>query len=357
MPPLPRVRLVVCNYDGGELVLRCLESLEALHWPADRLEIVVVDNASTDGSPDRIAAAHPGVVLVRNERNAGFGAAVNLGLGAPGGLDLGGVDLVGLVNPDAHVDPEWLTRSVAVLDDDPAVGAVCPKICFDEPDEAGRWRIQNAGGWIAPSGNAGDRGHGALDGPPYDRAVDVTSWCGAAVVLRSVYLDDVGRFDDRFFLYYEDADLSWRALRHGWRHHYEPSAVVWHRHGASTGLTSPLATRCQWRNRLLMVGVNAPAGMALGVVARSLVSLVATAATDVVGRLARGRRPRTQPLAARLAGTLDALVALPHVLARRRSTERAATIPRRQVADRWITPPQNSGAHADSTGSMPGTSP
>lgn len=115
------VRLVVLNYNGGDEVLECIESLEALDWPIDRREIVVVDNASSDGSPERIAEAHPSVRLIRNRENSGF-SANNLAM-----TDLAGIDFVGLVNPDATVEPGWLQSLVSAMADD-AIGAVSPLI-------------------------------------------------------------------------------------------------------------------------------------------------------------------------------------------------------------------------------------
>src|SRR5687767_7635097 len=98
----PVVRLVVLNFNGGAHLERCVEHLEALDWPADRLEIVVVDNASTDGSPEQLEARHPRARLIRSPVNTGF-PANNLAL-----RDLDGVDYVGLVNNDAFVTPGYL---------------------------------------------------------------------------------------------------------------------------------------------------------------------------------------------------------------------------------------------------------
>lgn len=118
----PKVRLVVLNFNGGDLTLRCLEHLRRLDWPADALEVVVVDNASSDASPERIAAEHPWVELRRNDRNVGF-PGNNTAL-----VDLHGVDYVGLVNNDAFVEPGYLAPLVEALESDPQLGAACPKL-------------------------------------------------------------------------------------------------------------------------------------------------------------------------------------------------------------------------------------
>src|SRR5207248_2973349 len=102
----PRVRVIVLNFNGGDMVHRAIASVLESRWPAEALDVVLVDNASTDGSADRIAADFPSVRLIRSPRNRGF-PANNLAMG-----DLAGVDHVALVNPDAFVDPDWLSPLV-----------------------------------------------------------------------------------------------------------------------------------------------------------------------------------------------------------------------------------------------------
>lgn len=121
----PLVRVVVVNHNGGQLLDRCLASLAAVEWPEDRLDVVLIDNASTDGSAARARDRHPRVRLIQADRNLGFGAANNLAL-----ADLAGVDYVALLNNDAFVEPSWLSPLVQALEEDPALGAACPKILF-----------------------------------------------------------------------------------------------------------------------------------------------------------------------------------------------------------------------------------
>jgi len=120
-----RVRLIVLNYNSGAFLPRCFAALHALDWPADELELVLVDNASTDGSTEAIEATHPDVRIIRNPTNTGF-PANNLGL-----ADLDGVRCVGLVNSDGFVEPGWLRALVDALDGDPSLGAAAAKMLFD----------------------------------------------------------------------------------------------------------------------------------------------------------------------------------------------------------------------------------
>ncbi len=119
------IRLVVLNHNGGEMTLRCLQHLHDLEWPRDRLQIVCLDNDSSDGSIEQVENEFPDVDVRRLGSNHGFPAnneALN---------DLDNVRFVGLVNNDAFVEPQWLRKLVEALDSDRGVGAVCPKILLE----------------------------------------------------------------------------------------------------------------------------------------------------------------------------------------------------------------------------------
>ena len=120
---LPHVRVVVVNHDGGAVTLRCLDALKATAWPADRLEVVLVDNASKDGVVEQVRRTRPEVVLIESSTNEGFGRACNRAL-----RDLTGVDYVALINNDAMPEPGWLAPLVAALEQDGGLGAVSPKV-------------------------------------------------------------------------------------------------------------------------------------------------------------------------------------------------------------------------------------
>ncbi|NLA36835.1 MAG: glycosyltransferase [Actinobacteria bacterium] len=126
MRSLPYVRVVVLNWNAAWLTSRCLRSLERTDYPADRFELVVVDNASIDGSLVRLQAAHPTVRFIANEANLGFAEGNNRAM-----RDLDGIDAVALVNNDATVEPKWLVTLVERLVADPTVGAVAPKILLE----------------------------------------------------------------------------------------------------------------------------------------------------------------------------------------------------------------------------------
>lgn len=387
--PPPFIRVVVINFDGGQMTIDCLQSLLATDYPADRFEIVMVDNGSLDDVVERVRVELPTVRIIESLHNTGFAGGCNLGIRAEGSYDH-----IALINNDATVDPGWLRPLVAALEigevpsaarpphaRGPAgrLGAVCPKILFDgrhqeltvtvpdagrigrdprtlgvrvsgvrldgeraddrlqfdegfnppegphAPDDEemavwstaqGRLRIRaddepvtridlrlssleprtvslasgpnhtaaqpvfdhawfgldldptrydvinNVGSNLYENGFGGDRGFLEPDQGQYAQPAEVFAWCGGAVLLHGRYLDEVGLFDERLFLYYEDTDLSWRGRLAGWTYLYVPTSIVRHRHAQSSGLHSPVFRYHTERNRILVLAKNAPAPLA-----------------------------------------------------------------------------------------------
>ena len=255
----PFVTVVVLNWNGLRLLPPCLEAVAQTDYPAGHWETVVVDNASTDGSAEWVEANHPWVRVRRNPGNWGFGRGNNPAMrDAPG-------PFVVLLNSDTRVRPGWLRALVDTMAAEPRAGAATAKLLFPD-DGPRRGQIQNAGGMLLPDGSGRDRGtvvdagrvsHEPDDGR-YDVREEVFFFCGAAVMLRKSALEEVGYFDERYFMYYEDLDLSWRLRMHGWNVVFAPDAVVQHEHAASSGEWSPLFTYNVERNRPLMLMKLAP---------------------------------------------------------------------------------------------------
>jgi GT2 family glycosyltransferase len=273
---ITRVRAVVLCWNNAGIIDRCVDHLLATDWPGE-LDVLVVDNGSTDGSTDRWSERHPDVRLLSTGENLGYAGGMNRGL-----HDLGELDAVALVNSDAFVEPGWLAPLVEALDADPARGAACPKILFaSSPDPDGRDVINNVGNMLGPTWEIHDRGLGEVDEGQYDRDEDVWGWCGATVLLSRAYLADVGRFDERLFLYAEDTDLAWRGAHRGWRYRYVPASVVRHLHRASSGgERTPLVDHLNRRNRLVVVTRHGGARAAIGAWSRALGGIVAAFAHE-----------------------------------------------------------------------------
>jgi GT2 family glycosyltransferase len=160
--------------------------------------------------------------------------------------------------------------------------------------------INNVGSVLTSDWYGADRGYLERDRGQYDEPEDVELWCGATVLLRRRYLDDVGRFDERLFLYYEDVELSLRGRARGWRYRYVPASVVRHVHSATSVEGSALADYYNERNRLLVLARHAPGAVAAHALLRYGLVTGSYARRDVVGPLLRGEPPRWESVRRRV---------------------------------------------------------
>lgn len=262
--PAPFVSVLVLNWNGARLLPGCLGALEKTEYPEGQWEAVLVDNASTDRSEQAAVEQFPWLKLRRNKGNWGFARGYNGALRESPGR------YVVLLNSDTQVRPGWLRALVGAAEQDEQVAAATAKLIYPAGSpNAGR--IQNAGGMLLANGAGRDRGTVLRDGRweqeedlgQYDQQAEVFFFCGAAALLRKAALEDVGQFDERYFMYYEDLDLSWRFRLRDWRVVFVPDAVVEHAHAASSGEWSPFFTYQVDRNRPLMLLKLAPLAMAL----------------------------------------------------------------------------------------------
>lgn len=227
MPGVPTLSVIVVNYRGADDTITCLHALRtALDYPADRLQLVCVENASGDDSARRIRDAVPGVTLIESKVNLGFAGGCNLGARHATG------EVVALLNNDARPDPAWATAAVAVLRADPTVAAVASKV-LDWDGE--RVDYVDAGLTWFGMGYKPDAGRPLAELNPdrHDAPRDVLFATGSAMFVRADVFAGVGGFDERFFMFYEDVDLGWRLNLRGWRVRYEPTSLAYHRHHAS----------------------------------------------------------------------------------------------------------------------------
>lgn len=241
----PRVAAVVLNYNGREVTLQTLASLRGLDYPA--VELVVVDNGSTDGSWEAVAAAYPEVPQLKVEENRGI--AFGLNRGVVWGLERG-CDYVLVLNNDIEVEPSMLTELVRAAEADPAAGIVGPKAYYYWDRE----RIWSAGGRLLFRETVTrERGMGEIDRGQYDEAGEVDYVNGCAALIRSRALREVGLFDPIYVVSVEDADWCVRARRAGWRCLYAPTARLWHMVSHTTGGYSPGRTFHTGRSTAIFV--------------------------------------------------------------------------------------------------------
>jgi GT2 family glycosyltransferase len=218
-----------------------------------------------------------------------------------------------------------------------AAGPARSEVEFTVPADVPTWDVlNNAGSKVFADGYGADRAYQEVDRGQYDTPDEVFAFCGGSVCLRTDALRQAGFFDDDFFLYYEDTDLSWRLRSAGWSIRYEPAAVARHIHSATSGEWSPLFMFHVDRNRLLMLTKNATRDLAVREVLRYPLTTASLAAREVARSRHTRRRPPARPTLLRLRVIASYLRLLPRMLARRRGLTRTATIGRRQLQDRWL---------------------
>ncbi len=340
-PEAPAVGVVIVSWNVRELLARCLESLRAAGLPT---RIVVVDNASSDGSVEALRERFADVTWLVNADNAGFTRANNQGFrllghagirggeiapearvhgpargGATGGTPDGerGVQAVSppdwtlILNPDTELDPETLDTLVDDLRAHPEAGAVGPALFYpDGRPQPSRRRFPSllAGlvestpiGWRWPNLPPVQRLH--MRGEP-EAAGEVDWVTGAAILLRREALEAAGGFDEGFFMYSEELDLCRRLHAAGWRVRYNPAARVLHHEGQSSDQVAPRRHRMFQRSRIRYFGKHhgALAGFLLrwGILAQYAVELVVEALKGALGHRRELRRERVSAYAALL---------------------------------------------------------
>jgi GT2 family glycosyltransferase len=243
------VSAIVLNCNGKHFLGECLGSLRA--QTITDFEIVLVDNGSTDGSVEYVRHEFPEVRVVALNDNAGFARGNNIGIRASTS------EYVALINNDTKAHPRWLESLTTTLDAYPDVGFCASKILlYDQPDV-----IDSAGDLFYTCGVGEKRGRSEGDDERFADLIPVFGACAAAALYRRSMLEDIGLFDEDFFAYAEDVDLSFRAQLAGHRCLFVPDAVVYH-HLQGTSRALPAHSLClSRRNAFYALIKNMPAGL------------------------------------------------------------------------------------------------
>ncbi|GAB2552390.1 glycosyltransferase [Leucobacter ruminantium] len=221
-PKNPLVSVVLVNFRGADDTIEAIRHLGELDWPNDRLEIVVVENASGDDSAERIAAAAPHAVLVKSKKNLGFAGGCNLGVKKSKG------DIIAFLNNDAKPDAGWVREAVRRFEESPRIGAVASRVLDWEGE-----KVDFIGSGLTWFG-MGYKPHTGLAIPDQaDEPHDVLFGTGSAMFVRRDVYEELGGFDERYFMFFEDVDLGWRLNLKGYRYAYEPGSLAYHKHHAS----------------------------------------------------------------------------------------------------------------------------
>jgi GT2 family glycosyltransferase len=240
----PVVSVVIVNYNGRRFLGDCLQSLYAQTY--QNLEILVVDNGSSDDSVEYLKSCHPDVIIIENASNLGFAGGVNAGIRHSRG------SFICTLNNDTWADCHCIEQLTAEITTDDRTGMCATKMLF--PDQ----RINSTGICLSRSGAAWDRGMFEEDTGQYNAREEIFGPCAGAALYRKKMLDEIGLFDEDFFLYMEDVDLAVRGQLAGWKCIFVPGAVVYHYHGGTAGVMSDLAIYHQNRNILWVPVKNYP---------------------------------------------------------------------------------------------------
>lgn len=228
---LPRVAAVIVNYNGKEVTLQAVESLRQMTYP--NFDLVVLDNASTDGSSEALTQAYPDLKQLRVEVNKGSSSGYAAGF--RWAFD-NGYDYVLLLNNDIEVQPDMLDRLVEVAESDPRIGVVGPK-CYFHGD---RQRLWSAGGILRfRESITRERGYGEIDRGQYDRDAEVDYINGCAILIKRSAGEAAGVWDPIFFICVDDADFCTRVKQKGFRCVYVHRAVLYHMVSYTTGGYTP----------------------------------------------------------------------------------------------------------------------
>ena len=227
MPDTPLVYLIVLTWNGKEDTLECLKSLRQLTYKNAR--ILVVDNASIDGTVDAVRHDFPNVGLIVNESNLRFAGGSNVGM--KHALE-NGAGYVLLLNNDTIVDHEFLTHLVQLAESDKNAGMIGPKIYYYS-DPKRLWfaggKIEWWKGWISHVGiRESERGQ-------YDAVKEVDYLTGCCLLVKREVIERIGMLDEAYYIYGEDVDWCLQAAQAGYKIFYVPSAVIWHKVSMSTG--------------------------------------------------------------------------------------------------------------------------
>jgi GT2 family glycosyltransferase len=242
-----RVSVIIPNWNGKELLGPCLASLYRQEF--DDFETILVDNGSNDGSVSLVQKNFPQVTIIRLKENLGFSAAVNAGIAASSAL------YIALLNNDALVQPLWLKELVGALDAHAEVGSAASKILFFSDPTT----VNSAGDEFSWFGVAYQRRLTRGDADHFNTPRYVFSACAAAALYRRELFTKIGFFDEDFFAYHEDVDLGFRAQLAGYRCLFVPTAIVHHKHRATSSRVPSLWFYLRERNKYFVLIKNLPA--------------------------------------------------------------------------------------------------
>jgi GT2 family glycosyltransferase len=244
---MQKVAVVIPNWNGAKYLALCIDSLLA---QTDIPHTIVVDNGSSDNSLAILENKYPSVEVIKLQKNRGFAGGVNPGIKK---AMADGYEYVALLNNDAIADKQWAWHLSHFLDEHPKVGIVTSKI-YDQHKKL----LDSTGDIYTVWGLAFPRGRGESANDKYDKHTEIFGASGGASLYRAAMFKEVGLFDEDFFAYYEDVDISFRAQLAGWKVAYEPNAIIYHQIGATSSKIKDFAIYQTLKNYPQLLWKNVP---------------------------------------------------------------------------------------------------
>jgi len=252
MSAYPKVTAIILNWNGKADTVECLDSFEHVDYP--NYEVLLVDNASTDGSVELFKERYPGIKIIENPINLGYAEGNNVGIRRA--ID-DRSDYIMILNNDTVVDPDFITELVAVAEEVPDVGFVGPKNYYYE--HGGRKDIINFAGGIFSiyRGTTYNIGINEIDRGQYNEIKESNYIPGSCVMVKRELIEKIGLINPEYFTYWEDTDWCVRVAKAGYRSVYVPKAKIWHKIGVQKGKKNIKAYYYFGRNIFLLVKKHA----------------------------------------------------------------------------------------------------
>lgn len=302
---MEKIYVVIPNWNGADLIAECLRSIEN---QTQKARVVVVDNGSVDESVAIIEAQFPKVHLIRLPKNTGFSGGVNTGIRYA--LEQK-ADAIALFNNDAVADKNWLKRLAETMQSDKKVAIVsCKQL------RTNKKYFDSTGDFYSVWGMPFPRGRNQLDTGQYDKPEEVFSAPAGATLYKAAMFEDIGLFDEKFFAYYEDVDISFRAQLADWKIRYEPTAEVYH-HVSATGSKLGSFTRYHaTKNFYMLYAKNMPGRLYWKYLPRFIVQAARLCASSILkgGGVAYFK------------GLARAILNTPHIIRQRRRTQKTRKV-------------------------------
>jgi GT2 family glycosyltransferase len=305
MNNIPKIFTVIPNWNGAEYLKDCIDSLLK---QSVKCEVVVVDNGSTDKSDEVLSSYGDKIIALKQDKNLGFAGGVNVGIRYALKHN---ADYIALFNNDAVADREWAKQLLNTIEPDKSIGiTTCNLMQID------KIHIDSTGDFYCRSGIPFPRGRNEVQKGQYDKHTEVFGASGGASLYRAEVFKDIGLFDEKFFAYFEDVDLSFRARLRGWRIVYSPKALVYHHVSATSSKLGYFAIFQSAKNFWLVMVKNLPAKLIL----KYSPFIIYRYFRMMAGRLVRGG------MLTYIKGSLAFIKLLPYALKERKKIQKSRKI-------------------------------